>query len=199
MPDADTPETFRLFVAIRVPEEVKATIEKTQAKLRWVLPNQSVRWTNPDQLHLTLKFLGSVEAQRVIALTEALRAACQGFAPLELSAAGMGCFPNLHRPRVVWVGVTDAAEKLALVQRAIETATRDYTEKAANERFTGHITLGRIQNLRVQGTQDLIEVATDLATRSFGAWTAAKVELFRSQLSPQGARHTTLAAIPLPA
>jgi RNA 2',3'-cyclic 3'-phosphodiesterase len=198
MPDAPAPETFRLFIAITVPEEIKSEIEKTQGELRRALPKDCVRWTRREQFHLTLKFLGNVDAEKVTALTEALRAACQGFGALELSAEGVGFFPNLHRPRVVWVGVHDRREQLSLVQRAIETVTKDYTEEEATERFTGHVTLGRIKGLRRTATDTLAGLAAGLTTRFFGAWTADQAELFRSQLSPDGARHTVLASLPLP-
>ena len=197
MPDAPAPETFRLFVAITVPEEIKSEIEKTQGELRRVLPKECARWTKREQFHLTLRFLGNVDAQRVGPLTDALGAACQGFGPLELRAERVGFFPDLHRPRVAWVGVHDRQEQLPLVQRAIEAATRDYTAEESTERFTGHVTLGRIKGLRRAEAEALAGLATGLTTRFFGTWTAGQVELFRSQLSPEGARHTVLAAIPL--
>ena len=197
MPDALAPETYRLFIAVTVPEDVKTEIEKTQATLRRALPKECVRWTKREQFHLTLKFLGDVDAQRVEPLTNALRAACQGFPALELRAEQVGFFPDLHRPRVVWVGVKDSQEQLPLVQSAIEAASRDYTQEESPERFTGHVTLGRIKGLRRTEAEALAGLASGLAAQFFGAWTADKVELIRSQLSPEGARHTTLAAIPL--
>jgi len=197
MPDAPAPEPFRLFVAVTVPEDIKTEIEKTQAVLRRALPKECVRWTKREQFHLTLRFLGNVDSDRVGPLTEAVRAACRGFAALELRAEQVGFFPDLHRPRVAWVGVKDSRQQLPLVQRTIEAATRDYTAEETKERFTGHVTLGRIKGLRHAEAEALAGLATGLATQFFGAWTANKVELIRSQLSPEGARHTTLAAIPL--
>jgi RNA 2',3'-cyclic 3'-phosphodiesterase len=197
MPDAPAPETFRLFIAVTVPEEIKSEIEKTQGELRRVLPKECVRWTKREQFHLTLKFLGNVAAERVPALTDSLRAAGQGFQALDLRAEGMGFFPGLRRPRVVWVGVRDRQDQLPLVQHAIEAATQDYTTEESAERFTGHVTLGRIKGLRRTETEAIASLAAGLATRFFGAWTAGQAELFRSQLSPDGARHTVLASIPL--
>jgi 2'-5' RNA ligase len=197
MPDAPAPETFRLFIAVSVPEGIKSEIEKTQTELRRALPKASVRWTKREQFHLTLKFLGNVDAQRVGPLTNALGAACQGFEPLELRAERIGFFPDLRRPRVVWVGMHDQQEQLAVVQRAIEAATRDYTAEESTERFTGHVTLGRIKSLSRTEAEALAALAASLTTRCFGAWTATTVELFHSQLSSDGAHHTVLASIPL--
>jgi RNA 2',3'-cyclic 3'-phosphodiesterase len=197
MPDISAPETFRLFVAVTVPEEIKAEIESAQAMLRRALPKECARWTNRQQFHLTLKFLGNVEAHRVPPLTEALQGACRGFPALDLRAEKVGFFPDAQRPRVVWAGVHDRQEQLPLVQRAVEAATRPYTAEQSEERFAGHVTLGRIKGLRPHEAKTLVELASNLATRVFGAWTANRIELIRSQLSPEGAGHTLLAPIPL--
>jgi 2'-5' RNA ligase len=197
MPDALAPEAFRLFIAITVPEDVKAEIEKAQAALRRALPKGCVRWARREQFHLTLKFLGDVEAERVGPLTAALEAACRGFRALKLRAEQVGFFPDPRRPRVLWVGVNDREEQLPPVQHAIQEATREYAAEEANERFTGHVTLGRIKGLRRTEAETLAGLASGLAQRFFGAWTCERVELIRSQLSPQGAHHTTIAAVRL--
>ena len=100
-------ERLQLFIAVTIPEEVKAKIAAAQAELRRVLPERVVRWIRREQFHLTLKFLGDVDAARVGALGEAIRAACRGFSPLALRAERVGFFPDLRYPRVAWVGVQD--------------------------------------------------------------------------------------------
>lgn len=191
-------ERFRLFIAVAIPGEVKAKMEAAQAELLRVLPEPSVRWTRREQFHLTLRFLGDVEAARVEALGGALRAACRGFGALHLRAERVGFFPDLRRPRVVWVGVQDQAEQLPRLQAAVELATREYTTEEKEERFTGHVTLARIKGIKRPEAQALGQAAAGMAERLFGQWTAYQVELMRSQLLPQGARHSTLASIALP-
>jgi RNA 2',3'-cyclic 3'-phosphodiesterase len=190
-------ETFRLFVAVTIPEEIKAKIEEAQAELRRALPERAVRWTRHEQFHLTLRFLGGVEAARVEALGEAIRAACRGFGPLHLRAGQVGFFPNLRYPRVVWVGVQDQAEQLPRLQEAVECATREFTNETKEERFTGHVTLARIKGIKRPEADALGKAAAGMTARFFGQWTAYKVELMRSELLPQGARHTSLASIAL--
>jgi RNA 2',3'-cyclic 3'-phosphodiesterase len=196
MPDTPPAETFRLFIAVTVPEEVKTEIENTQAALRRAVARECVRWTRREQFHLTLKFLGSVAAQRIEPLADALRAACQAFAPLDLRAERVGFFPDPRRPRVIWVGVHDQQEQLPLVQRAIEAATEAYTLEASTEHFSGHVTLGRVRDLRRPEAEALARLASNLSSSCFGAWRAERIELIRSELSPTGARHSTLVAIP---
>jgi 2'-5' RNA ligase len=190
-------ERFRLFVAVAIPEVVKAKMEEAQAELRRAVPGHGVRWTRREQFHLTLKFLGDVDAARVEALGEAIRAACRGFGALHLRAERVGFFPDLRYPRVVWTGVQDQAERLPRLQQAVDAATRDFTIEQKDERFTGHVTLARIKAIRRPETGALGKAAAGLAEEVFGQWTAGSIELMRSVLSPQGASHSSLATIAL--
>lgn len=190
-------ERFRLFIAVAIPEAVKAEIEQAQAELRRALPDCNARWTRPEQFHLTLQFLGDVEAARVDALGEAAHDACRGLTPLRLRAEGLGCFPDLRRPRVLWTGVRDETDQLPRLQEAVALATRDFTTEEKEEHFSGHVTLARFKGIKRSQAEALAAAVTGMTKRLFGEWTAYKIELMRSQLLPQGARHTTLAAIAL--
>ena len=130
-------------------------------------------------------------------LGEAIRAACRGFGPLYLRAERVGFFPDLRYPRVAWVGVQDQAEQLPRLQQAVEAATEGFTTQEKEERFTGHVTLARIKGIKRPEAEALANAAAGLADRLFGEWTAYQIELMRSELLPQGARHSTLAAIAL--
>jgi RNA 2',3'-cyclic 3'-phosphodiesterase len=190
-------ERYRLFVAVAVPDDVKAKLEAAQAELRQVLPDRNIRWTRLEQFHLTLRFLGDVEAARVEALAEAIRTACAGFGALHLRAERIGCFPDRGYPRVVWVGVRDEAERLARLQQVVQAATEGFTAEPKEERFTGHLTLARIKGIKRPEAEALSEAAAGMADLIFGQWTAHQIELMRSELFPQGARHSSLASIAL--
>lgn len=200
--DAEVPSetkaaTFRLFVALPVPEEVKKQIRHAQDQLRRELPEQCARWTGLQQWHLTLKFLGKVDVKQLTALTDAVRAACQGCAPLQLRAEQVGCFPDLRAPRVVWVGVRDAEGGLTDMARAIRDATAAFSNEAPEGTFAGHITIARIKNLRRSQAEILVKLVHGMTVRAFGEWTADAVEIMRSELTADGARHTCLARLPL--
>jgi 2'-5' RNA ligase len=191
------PERHRLFVAIALPETVRHAIEKTRDELRAALPAKSIRWTRSDQFHLTMRFLGGVEASRVDRLHDAMRRACAGAGALQLRAARIGVFPGPRRPRVVWTGVDDRDGRLAALQRAIEAATNAFTEEQPQETFTGHITLARCRDLDRNAASTLTSLVQAMADKSFGYWTAVSVDIVRSQPTPQGSRYTTLAEISL--
>ncbi len=191
------PGEYRLFVALSLPEEVKARVETAQAEVRRALGHARASWSRREQFHLTLKFLGNVEAARTPELVEAIRAACQGGAALRLRAEGIGCFPDLDRPRVVWVGVKDAEGALARLQGAVETACAPFAAEGPEPRFSGHATLCRIKSLARSEAAGLAGQVEAMATMAFGEWTAGQVEVMRSELSPQGARYSVLASVAL--
>ncbi len=194
---ATTTPGLRLFIALPVPVAVKDEIQQVQDALRRKLAAPVVRWTRPEQWHLTLKFLGQVAPARVSALTEAISTACKKFAPLKLRAESVGCFPNWRNPRVLWVGVHDQEQRLAELAWVVEAAAAALTAQAREGKFTGHITMTRIQSFRPPEADILAGFGRETAGRVFGEWTADVVEVMRSELSPGGAKHTCLARLPL--
>jgi 2'-5' RNA ligase len=189
--------SLRLFIAARLPEEIKSALAEAQARLRSPLREAPVRWTRRDQLHLTLRFLGNVQPQQVEALIAAGQRACREFAPLRLRAAAVGFFPNDRFPRVIWAGARDSEDRLALLQRAVQEATQQFCSEPPDHRFIGHVTLGRIKDLKRAETVALVRAASALAHGCFGEWIATELELMRSELSSTGAEHAPLANFPL--
>lgn len=196
-PEDQSPERIRLFVAIQVPEPVKDEIEAAQNKLRGQLKRSEIRWSSRAQFHLTLRFLGSVEAARTQQLIDTLRAACLGLPQLELSAGSLGFFPAKGIPRVLWAGVSAPGEQLLTLYRAVESATAAFTTEPTEKSFNGHITLGRVKLIIRADSQLLVRCASDLSKKVFGQWTASEIELVQSRLSPKGATHMSLAAVAL--
>ena len=188
---------MRLFVAISLPDSVKDEIEKAQRQLLQGSRGNFIRLTRREQFHLTLRFLGNVAASRVDDLSAALRKACRDYPVLQLRAEQIGFFPDMRFPRVIWVGVHDEKDALLRLQSMIEAAVGEFTGERPEKRFTGHVTLGRIQRIKRPEAEALAKLASGMSARFFGEWVASKVELIRSELSSSGSRYTTLADIPL--
>ena len=197
MADDSATEKLRLFIAIPIPESVRDEIIHVQREMQPLAPRGTVRWTKPDQFHLTLRFLGDVPVAGLEKLKESVNAVCRSAQPLQLSAKGVGFFPNPHSPRVVWVGIDDKEGLLVDLQKRIEPAVRPFTAESGAENFSGHATLGRVKKLKPPDIRKLAAHAQTVKDRTLGEWTAHEIEIIRSELSPVGARHTTLAAFRL--
>jgi 2'-5' RNA ligase len=184
---------LRLFIAIPVPESVKAALREVQDELKQVVPSKSVAWTKPDNMHLTLRFLGAVERAQLRDLQESLRVAVTGFGPVQVACERLGCFPDLRFPQVVWAWAHDAQELLPQLVQRVNEATAAFAGQAAEARFVGHITLARPRRLRHPEAKALAVVVKAAVAREFGSWSVEALELIRSELSASGSRYTSLA------
>jgi 2'-5' RNA ligase len=162
-----------------------------------MLPTSSVRWTPPEQFHATLKFLGNVDVTQLAALLQSLKIACAPLPSLALRGQTIGFFPNSRRPNVIWAGLTDSQNYLPTLHAAVVKAVEPFIDAPAkSEKFTAHVTLGRVTRLNRREMDHLLEVTAALNARPFGEWTTSQIELMRSDLTPAGAVHTCYAEVP---
>ena len=173
--------TGRFFVAAPVPEVVKAALVglRGQLEARWPLP---VRWVKPDQMHLTLKFIGDFERARLPQLEAALVAATAGRKSFALKLAGLGAFPNLRRARMLWVGLEGDTEPLAALAGAYDEATAALGVPRERRPFVPHLTLGRASG---KGLAYGEAVTAQLAIEPL-EFVVSQAQLIESHLRPGG-------------
>jgi 2'-5' RNA ligase len=179
---------MRTFIAIELPDHVK----KSMGQLSERLKNAKVAasWTRPEQIHLTLRFLGDVDEPRIEILTGMLREEYKGLKPFKLFVAGAGAFPNAHRPNVIWAGLRGVPEALQQAQSIAETAARAIGLPPENRPFKPHLTLARVREPSSAGSlAGFLEKERDFDA---GGFNVGSVTLFSSQLSPKGATHTRI-------
>jgi 2'-5' RNA ligase len=150
-----------------------------------------VVWVAPENLHLTVKFLGAVDAQRVADIDRALGDGLSGLPPFDLTLRGLGAFPSAARPRIVWAGVAEGAAQLAAVAGEVERALSPLGFAAEDRAFSAHVTLGRVRTPR--RNPRLTAALQASAHVELGRVSVARVSLMRSDLSPRGARYSELA------
>jgi 2'-5' RNA ligase len=190
-------EQIRSFVAIELPEELKLELAKLQSQLK-TASRASVKWVDTRGIHLTLKFLGNVEAKQIPAIVEAIAKASQGIAPFHLEAAGTGVFPGQRQPRVVWVGLRGDVPVLLRLQEHLEAALVPLGFASEARSFTPHITLGRVrpEGLAID-KQNLAQAVTSTQFEATTPLEAKAVVLIKSQLTPSGAIYTRLDEVKL--
>lgn len=186
--------TVRAFIAIDLPPAVKAALADVAATLGGRVPRGAVRWVRPEQMHLTLRFLGDTPVDRLPALAAALDAVTEGRAPFALRLTDVGCFPNARRPRVVWVGLGRAEKELAALVAGLEAALRPLGWPPEDKPFRAHLTLGRVKDERAAQGVDWATAVPPLDVP------VTAVRLIESQLRPDGpvytVRHTSALVAP---
>jgi 2'-5' RNA ligase len=192
-------KTVRTFIAIELPQEVRAYLEARQEDL--ARAGGDVKWVRPDNIHLTLVFLGNVPIEEIAAVAAAVRGAAapqdaaQGMGPIRLRAGGVGCFPPRGRPRVVWIAVEEPTGALARLQGAVAGATARFAEKPERREYKAHLTVGRVRGGR--GAEELSEAVAALADAEGPEFEAAEVVIFESVLAREGPTYMPLARVPL--
>lgn len=193
--------SVRAFIAIELPPAVLDQVGRLQTRVRQDLPSGLIRWTRPEGIHLTLKFLGDVEQDHLPEIEAALRGACAPHAPFPLQVSGLGCFPTPQRPRVLWVGVQDSSGKLAALQRDVERAIAPLGFPPERRGFHPHLTLGRVKNPRRRGRNapalEALGAYVERARVRVGQIPVDAVHLMRSELLPSGAVYSALATVQL--
>jgi 2'-5' RNA ligase len=186
-------EQIRSFIAIELPEEVKAELSSLEERLKSA-QQPFVKWVDPAGIHLTLKFLGNVAAKKIPDIVEALTKAVQGFAPFSLGVGSLGAFPSWQQPRVVWVGVRGEIEKLNQLQKRVDIILRPLGFPTESRPFSAHLTLARLRESA--SPRERRELGNSLAAIEFEPSVSFRVEavsLMRSQLTPSGAIYSRLA------
>jgi 2'-5' RNA ligase len=190
----------RLFVAVPLDEPAFRTIigivQRIRADREQVAPDErDVRWVRMDGLHLTLRFLGPTPDADVPAVAAAVRRAADGRGAFEIGIDGGGAFPNPHRPRTIWLGVTRGTQDLAALAQAVDQELVPAGWPASERPFRAHLTVARSDGIRAGAdvARRLADAAAGLDLRSV----ADRVVLFESITGRGPARYEPLETIPL--
>jgi len=181
-------DRIRTFVAIKPPKEVIAQIAELQQRLAAAV--SGVRWVRPEGIHLTLKFLGDIDAVQVESAGTAIAQAAAGIHPFSLTIKGVGVFPGIKRPRIIWAGAGDPDRMLPVLQQAVEAGLAAIGFAEERRPFRGHLTLGRAKGKLDSATMgDIL-----LRERSFEIepFAVEQITLFQSRLKPTGAQYLPL-------
>lgn len=188
---------IRAFIAIGLLSPIQAKLEEVITGLKGQLGEVPIRWVSGASIHLTLKFLGDVSESNLEIIKKMLQAEASGHPPFEISVGGLGAFPTIARPRVIWVKV-DAPQELFSLQRGIENETARLGYDREERAFSPHLTLGRVsRNASPRDIQRIGEILGKISIGSLGMVKVEKVTLYRSDLRPGGAVYTSLFSAPL--
>jgi len=183
----------RTFVAIEIPERLKAKLNHSVEALRSGVVDDLVRWVRAGSMHLTLKFLGEIEQQQVNAVEEILDQVTEGFMEFPLEITGFGSFPNRKRPRVLWVGFNPGGVTLGQLQAELASRLERIGFEGDRRDFHAHMTIGRVRKELSSAELGIIsEWAQKAQVGTIGKFEVKSISLIHSILEPGGAVYTHL-------
>ncbi len=178
---------IRSFVAIPINQEVRANLDELIADLKKF--REPVKWVRPDNLHITLRFLGNQEPDRLEELADRLqeKVAAEAF---QIEMEGLGAFPNLSRPRVIWAGVGIGQDKMLSLHGQVEEALEVWGCEPESRKFTSHLTLGRVKGPIRE--KKFTEFMANRSNCGLGETQVDRVLIMQSNLLPRGAEYSVL-------
>ena len=182
---------LRCFIAVEIPEAIRGAIVISIDSLK--KSGADVKWVSPENIHITLQFLGDTEEARIPLIKRSLDKILLTYSPFYIKIAGVGCFPDAKRPRVIWVGTEESQPVIDLhgdIARGM--AGLGYQEEERN--FTPHLTIGRVKSNR--NVKELLRKIDEIREVSFSDFEVRNITLMKSELRPSGPIYHSLAEIP---
>ena len=187
----------RSFIAVEIPIEIQNANAHSTAPLQKVLPQPMVRWVAPQNVHLTLKFLGDVSPANLERMADVLKVEAVVQEAFSMSVGGLGAFPTSRRARVIWIGL-EAPPSLVALQHGVEAASARLGYTRENRPFSPHLTIGRVgQSVRATELQKIRAALEGTTVGSLGMVKVDAIHIFKSDLRPGGSIYTHLYALPM--
>jgi 2'-5' RNA ligase len=179
---------MRIFIAVEIPSEIKSALKALQTDLRRA--GADVSWTAPENMHLTLKFIGEVEETRIVEIEKVCDALGAEFTPFTLKLNGTGVFPNARQPRVLWAGLSGEVEIVVEMHKRFDERLALMGFKREEKGFHPHLTIGRLKSNKKTSELLALAGAHQLPALSF---VVTEIVLMKSELDSAGAQYTTMA------
>jgi 2'-5' RNA ligase len=185
----------RSFIAIELPQEIKSELAHLQERLKRACGYCPAKWVAIESIHLTLNFLGDLPFSRLDDIKNAVAQAAVASDILELGLDGLGAFPNLERPHIVWVGLSGNVEKLSKIQKRLEQLLAGLGFSPEIRPFSPHLTLARVRDdASAADKKRLGQVISSTTCKTDCLIPVRQVSLIKSQLTPAGSIYTVLSA-----
>lgn len=184
-------QTKRTFIAVRFSEEVESGLARLEERLKRALRGQpTIKWVDPRNVHLTLQFLGDVDTGLFPKLAGGLKGAFEDVQPFNVVVSGLGAFPSLTRPRVLWTAFKSGGDLLKTLHACVLRVTEPIGFVPEGRSFSPHVTLGRLRESG--GSAEVSKMVAEMASVEVGRCQIDRVHLVTSDLKPAGPVYTTI-------
>lgn len=182
---------IRTFIAIEIPGKIQEKIGEFQNRLKGI--GGKIGWTNPGNIHLTLKFLGDTDIDIIDEIAAELQHAVQTITDFKIAVKGTGAFPSFTRPRVIWIGAQSDGGELQRLAEQVEICMENFGFERENRPYSAHLTLGRVKD--VNGIQPVMEKLKNYQDIALGSFGVTSFYLIKSELHRTGSIYTPLKKI----
>jgi 2'-5' RNA ligase len=183
------PQTMRTFIGVPLSPAIRDRLVALQAQ--FAETGVDVKWVELENLHVTMLFLGEVDAREVLTVCKTVERVTTAMEPFVMRVAGIGCFPNPRRPRTIWAGIEEGSQQLVELHDALEVPLMEQGCYRREERaFTPHITLGRVKG--ESDTRVLAEAMKQQADWFAGQMTVTEIHVLSSELKKDGPVYTVM-------
>ncbi len=183
---------MRLFIAVDI--NFNRKISEFYLQTKELFKNEKIKWVDPDNFHLTLKFLGETQTDKIPFIENSLKEIAKNYKKFEIEISGIGVFPNLYKPKVLWIGI-NKYEILTEIAHQIDTKLQKIGFEPETRIFKPHLTIGRIKFIRsLSKLKNYVEKNSE---KFFNRQKINSIILYQSILSPQGAKYNALKIIKL--
>ena len=186
--------SWRMFCAVELPGELRKQLEEHILKLRKGVPDAAASWSRVENIHLTLKFFGNVELDRIPAISAAAERAVVEFSAFPIGIGNTGVFPKPSRAQVLWIGVSDPSGNLSALQERLENECAAEGFPKENRAYKPHLTIARLR--RPEGARRLADTHLQMQFPTTNI-DLNELILFRSELSPKGSKYTPVSTHPI--
>src|SRR5690348_9734058 len=180
---------WRVFCAFELPESLRVRIKEHAERVREAVPDVAASWSRPENVHLTMKFFGSVDQAKAPAISDVLTRVAKEFSPVKIVVGGTGVFPRPSRPQVLWIGIDDRTGALARLQTRLEDESARGGFPKEDRAFRPHLTIARIRNPHNANRLAEAHLRLEFGSVEVGL---SELVLFRSELSPKGSKYTPI-------
>ncbi|MDH5510795.1 MAG: RNA 2',3'-cyclic phosphodiesterase [Nitrospinota bacterium] len=184
---------MRLFFAIDISEDVRLAAEKLIHSIE--APKGTVKWIQPDNLHITLKFLGETTSGKLEAIISASRMVASTHESMSVQVSGLGVFPDKRKPRIVWLGIKGDTTRMQILAGDLDEVMVQEGFEEENRTFSPHITIGRVRDPKAG--KIISNAIADHQKTGFGSFVVDKLLLYESRLRPEGPLYTVVSEFPL--
>ncbi|MEN3013986.1 MAG: RNA 2',3'-cyclic phosphodiesterase [Endomicrobiia bacterium] len=181
---------MRTFIAVELDEEVKQKIDTFIFKTYREIDKNKISWVKKENLHITLKFLGEIDEKQVLTVKNVLKEILQSKESFNISFEGLGVFPKINSPRVIWIGIKEGKDKLKTLADLIESELSKEGFPKETKEFTAHLTIARVK--QIKRINEIVDYIEKYKNQIFGTNKVTHITFFQSILKPEGPEYIVI-------